>query len=714
VQKLLAINNLTIKYNQKNILENINISFPRGKVTAIRGASGSGKSSLLNVLGLIQKPNKECSYILDGQAVHYYNEQDKSDFRLKKVGFVFQQNNLLQELTARENVLVPMRVLSQDEPKINEKANALLDYVGLTNVADSYPSDLSGGEEQRVAIARSLINDADIILADEPTASLDSSNASMVLELFRKLAHEMNKIVIIVSHDNLVAENADIVYEIQEKKLVVTHQAPPDTTTTPIENKVSEDKKDIFNFVRYYIKRRKNDKGISKVLIFVTALIAAITTLFINFGETFSDQQKDFINSISEKSLFVVNDSLGLNSQTDYQDAITYTKDEINSIKQIPNVNKAYPYFELSSFGVSKNRADKASLTLKDEDKIIKEETYPNSFQSNNEEVQFRVSPLYPEENFEPLLKYKSTKMDIREGVILTSSFAETLVDDSSNLIGKTLEITLFVPTKLYDSTATKPQDGSQKKTSDESVQIDGAIYKLVTVTKEITGVLDHSFNYQRSEESKNLIFMDFDQLIKIINENKDTNYGETFPGFKEKELGPSSLYIDVSSYEDVPIVKSKIENLSSNIFVNSKAQDIKEIQTNLEMIKKVMTIVSFILVIIVMLLFGFVYYFKNRTRKKEIGILKALGLTSRDVVFLIGYEMLIIALKTFILSLIIACALMLLGNSVFGLSGLFVITIGSIIFCFLLSFLIVILSGISSIWKTSRIDIIDAIRKNK
>jgi macrolide transport system ATP-binding/permease protein len=711
---LLALNNLTIKYNQKRILENINISFPRGKVTAIRGVSGSGKSSLLNVLGLIQKPNQECSYTLDGKAVHYYNEQDKSDFRLKKIGFVFQQNNLLQELTAKENVLVPMRVLSQDELKIDKKANELLSYVGLTNVADSYPSDLSGGEEQRVAIARSLINDADIILADEPTASLDSSNASMVLELFKKLAHEMNKIVIIVSHDNLVAENADTVYEIQEKNLVVTHQATPDTTPTTIENKVNTDKKDVFNFVRYYIKRRKNDKGISKVLIFVTALIAAITTLFINFGETFSDQQKDFINSISEKSLFAVNDSLGLNSQTDYQDAITYTKDEINSIKQIPNVNKAYPYYELTSFGVSKNRTDKASLRLKDKDKIIKEETYLNSFQTNNEEVQFRVSPLYPEENFEPLLEYKSTKKDIREGVILTSSFAKTLADDSSSLIGKTLEITLFVPTKLYDSTATKPQEGSQKKTSDESVQIDGAIYKLVTVTKEITGVLDQSFNYQRSEESKNLIFMDFDQLIKIINENKDSNYGETFPGFKEKELGPSSLYIDVSSYEDVPIVKSKIENLSSNIFVNSKAQDIKEIQTNLEMIKNVMTIVSFILVIIVMLLFGFVYYFKNRTRKKEIGILKALGLTSRDVVFLIGYEMLIIALKTFILSLIIACALMLLGNSVFGLSGLFVITIGSIIFCFLLSFLIVILSGISSIWKTSRIDIIDAIRKNK
>ncbi|WRP06306.1 ATP-binding cassette domain-containing protein [Rossellomorea aquimaris] len=711
---MLALNNLTIKYNQKSILENINISFPRGEVTAIRGASGSGKSSLLNVLGLIQRPNQECSYTLDGQSVHYYNEQDKSNFRLKKVGFVFQQNNLLQELTARENVLVPMRVLSQNESEINEKANELLDYVGLTNVADSYPSDLSGGEEQRVAIARSLINDADIILADEPTASLDSNNAAIVLELFRKLAHEMNKVVIIVSHDNLVAENADTVYEIQEKKLVVTHQSPPDFTSTHKENKVNNDKKDVFNFVRYYIKQRKNDKGISKILIFVTAFIAAITTLFINFGDTFSDQQKDFINSISEKSLFAVNDSLGLNSQTDYQDAITYTTDEINSIKKIPNVNKAYPYYELSSFGVSKNQSDKASLTLKDEDKIIKKETYPNSFESNNEDVQFRVSPLYPEENFEPVLKYKSTKKDSREGVILTSSFAETLKEDSSSLIGKTLEVTLFVPTKLYDSTATKPQDGSQKETSDETVQIDGAIYKLVTITKEITGVLDESFNYQRSEESKNLIFMDYDQLITIINENKDTNYGETFPGFKEKELGPSSLYIDVSSYEDVPIVKSKIEKLSSNIFINSKASDIKEIQTNLEMIKNVMTIVSFILVIIVMLLFGFVYYFKNRTRKKEIGILKALGLTSRDVVFLIGYEMLIIALKTFILSLIIAVALMLLGNTVFGLSGLFVITLGSVIFCFVLSFLIVILSGISSIWKTSRIDIIDAIRKNK
>lgn len=711
---MLEISNLFIKYNRV-ILEDVNVSFQRGAVTVIRGASGSGKSSLLNVLGLIKKPNKECSYCLDGKAIDFNDEERKSKFRLTKVGFVFQQNNLLQELTVIENIMVPMRILSQDNLKVREKAEKLIDYVGLNNVTNNYPADLSGGEEQRVAIARSLINDADIILADEPTASLDSDNSNIILQSFKKLAHELNKIVIIVSHDDMIAEIADIVYEINNKKLTLIKNC-----NTESENKISssetEEKKTIINFIKFYGNKRKKEKKLSRMLIIITAIIAAICTLFINFGDSFSMQQKNFINSISERSLFVINDTLGLNSQTNYEDALRFSNEEIEKIKTIPNVNKIYPYYEFTSFGITELNKEKAQITLKENSKITKEISYNNSFTGSSNNSQFRITPLYPEEKIEDVLKYTDKSTNIRDGFVLTAIFAKSLSDNPSNLIGKTLEIKCFVPVKLFDSKATKPQGKNNPDSviNAETIKIDAPICKLVTISKKITGILPASYNYQKSEENQNLILFDYDEMIKLLNDNKDTNYKETFPGFPEKELGSSALFVNVTSYDDIPIVKPKIENISPAIVVISKVSDIRKIQANLQMMKNVMRGVSIILVVIVMLMFYFVYYFKNRTRKKEIGILKALGLTSRDVVFLIGYEMLIIALKTFILSLIIAILLMLFGNKVLGLDGVLVITFSSVAFCFFLSFFIVIVSGISSIWKTSRIDIIDAIRNNK
>lgn len=711
---MLEINNLTIEFN-RIILDDVSISFPRGAVTVIKGASGSGKSSLLNVLGLIKKPNKECSYYMDGEAINLDDEDKKSFFRLNHIGFVFQQNNLLQELTALENVMLPMRIMFQDTSSVKKKSQKLIDYVGLNNVTNSYPSDLSGGEEQRVAIARSLINDADVILADEPTASLDPDNSEIILKLFQKLAHDLNKIVIIVSHDDAVAQTADIVYEIENTKLNMIYNRK-----TALENKIISSKtvgrKSVLSFIRFYTRKRKKEKKLNKTLIIITAMIAAICTLFTNFGDTFSNQQKNFLNSITDRNLFVINDTMGLNSQTDYADALRFSDEQIQKIKEIPNVNKIYPYYEFTSFGITESNKETAQITIQDNTKIIKEISYDNSLNISNNGTAFRITPLYPEEKIENVLKYTDSTTNIRDGLILTTAFAKKLSSDPNSLIGKTFKIKCFVPVKLFESKATKPQGKAKTDSAknEETVKIDGPICKLITISEKITGILSDSYSNQRSEENQNLILFDYSKMEKLLSDNKDTNYKETFPGFPEEELGPSALSLYVTSYDDIQIVKSKIENISPAITVISKASDIRKIQTNLQMVKNIMHGVSLILVIIVIIMLYLLYYFKNRTRKKEIGILKALGLTSKDVVFLIGYEMLIVALKTFILSLTIAIFLMLVFNSLIGLKGLFLITFGSIIFCFFLTFFIVIIASISSIWRTSRIDIIDAIRNNK
>lgn len=170
-------------------------------------------------------------------------------------------------------------------------------------------------------------------------------------------------------------------------------------------------------------------------------------------------------------------------------------------------------------------------------------------------------------------------------------------------------------------------------------------------------------------------------------------------------------IYVD--SYDDIPYVKSKIENISTNFEVVSKGADLEKIEYNLMMIKNSMRAISLVLILVVMTMFGFVYYFKNRTRKKEIAILKALGLTRNDVILLIGYEMIIISMKTFLLSIFFTLIIVLFGK-ISMLDRLFTITPFSLLFCFFLSVFIVTASGISSVWKTSRIDIINAIRNNK
>ena len=697
---MLEIKDLIIKYDRM-ILDDISISFSRGTVTVIRGLSGIGKSSLLNVLGLIKTPNQECFYYLDNETIEFKNEIQKADFRLRKIGFIFQQNNLIQGLNAIENIMIPQNLLYSDESNIEEKANNLINYVGLSEVANSYPSDLSGGEEQRVAIARALMNDADIILADEPTASLDPENSKSILELLKKLAHELNKIVIIVSHDESVAEYGDILYEINNKKIDLIRK---DYLKSEVVNDIKnhEGKKNIFKFIRNYEKKRRKEKGLGKSLIIVTALIAAVSSLFINFGDSFSQQQKEFINSISENNIFVINDVLGLDAQINYESARSFSNEEYDSIKEIRNIKNIYPFYEFKSYNYSniKGESTVASIVFEDKSIVDKEIKYSSYNVSG-----FTIVPLYPEEDVSNLLLNKKEEGNIREGFILANSFAKTLSDTPLNLIGKTVEIRCFVPTKLYDSEAVFSDN--------EIIKNDNPVYKSVVIKRKITGIMDDIYLNQRSEEAYNYIFLDYKDFINIINENKDTNYITANQKFPEKELKPSALMIYADSYDYVPYVKSKIENLSSNYDVVSKGADLEKIEYNLTMIKNTMRVVSILMVLVVMTMFGFVYYFKNRTRKKEVSILKALGITKNDVVLLIGYEMILISLKTFLLSIFFSLIIVLLGK-VSMLDRLFTVSTFSLLFSFFLSLFIVTASGISSVWKTSRIDIIDAIRNNK
>ena len=190
-------------------LKGVTVSFKRGEFVSIMGASGSGKSTFMNVLGFLDTPTSGL-YILDGIDGSSLNNDQKAEIRNRKIGFVFQGFNLLSRTSALENVELPMFYRGGFSPKeLSAKAKNLLDMVGLSGRYHHHPNNLSGGEQQRVAIARSLVNDPAIILADEPTGNLDSRNTEEIMKLFTRLNRETGISIVMVTHESDVADFSD-------------------------------------------------------------------------------------------------------------------------------------------------------------------------------------------------------------------------------------------------------------------------------------------------------------------------------------------------------------------------------------------------------------------------------------------------------------------------------------------------------------------------
>ena len=206
----IKIKNLTKKYEKNKsikVLNNITFNFEPGKTYSIMGPSGSGKSTLLNLLSLIDNPTAGAIEISENKINS--NNKVKNDFiRAKKIGIIYQDKNLLSDFTALENVYLPNLLVSKDRKKSIELAKKLIKNVGMSSRINHFPNELSGGENQRIAIARALINNPDIILADEPTGSLDSDNAKLIFKILFNLKNK-NRVIIFATHNRYFANMAD-------------------------------------------------------------------------------------------------------------------------------------------------------------------------------------------------------------------------------------------------------------------------------------------------------------------------------------------------------------------------------------------------------------------------------------------------------------------------------------------------------------------------
>jgi lipoprotein-releasing system ATP-binding protein len=211
----------TFKTNQKSTLEvlkGISLEIIRNKITVIVGASGAGKSTLLHIISGLDRPDSG-SVNINNQNIFKLSEDKLAAFRNKHIGFVFQFHYLLPEFSALENVAIPLMINNQNQKNAFEKGKELLERIGLGNRMDHKPAELSGGEQQRIAVARSLVNDPEIIFADEPTGNLDSQNSNSVHQMFIDLRDNYNKTFVIVTHNPELVKLSDVVYEMKDGNL---------------------------------------------------------------------------------------------------------------------------------------------------------------------------------------------------------------------------------------------------------------------------------------------------------------------------------------------------------------------------------------------------------------------------------------------------------------------------------------------------------------
>lgn len=208
--------------NEIEVLHGINLNVCKGEFLAIVGASGSGKSTLMNIIGALDRPT-EGEYYLDGLLMDQVPDKELSHIRNQKIGFVFQSFNLISRSSALSNVALPMFYAGIDRRKREERAEELLEQVEMLPWKDHMPNELSGGQNQRVAIARALANDPAIILADEPTGALDSKTGRLVMDIFHRLHKQQGKTIILITHNNELAEEADRVVQIFDGKITGEH-----------------------------------------------------------------------------------------------------------------------------------------------------------------------------------------------------------------------------------------------------------------------------------------------------------------------------------------------------------------------------------------------------------------------------------------------------------------------------------------------------------
>lgn len=693
---MFEIRNLSLSFAGRQLLEPTDLIFERGKVYTIYGKSGVGKSSLLNKIGLISATDPSVSYFFDGKEIDTENKKSASAFIAEEVAFVFQGQNLINDLTVFENLRLALNFYGLNPDEIESKIDTVLADLEISSLKHAYPEDLSGGEEQRVTIARALVTEKTLILADEPTSSLDKENREKVSSLLIDLAHKYHKIVLIVSHDEAMIARGDVQLHFKDHQLVGnclilnSDEGIKDSKKWTSYLSSSHTKLSVLKHRRPFLPR---------LLAFFIAFVVAIAVTSINFQSLFADKYHQLVNNSLENGFLVINDSFHLQTTKVLDDFLSFDKEEITSISTSQSIQTVKPYIEFLSLGMTFDNSKDYSQLQKNFQPTLTIDGQTRSLTRN-----FSIQPLYQTNTTQRQIEYFDRSNE--KGIYLSEQF----VSDQKlpNIVsGSTVTLTFYIPISLYESSIEK--EGNVLKG-------DGDLFVKVDKTYPVLGIVKKSYPFEYSPHG-NTLFMNIVEMEELQNEaiQQHPMTKMALDGFPLKSWMPSAIHVLLKDSSAIPEELSRIRAISSQITILSSYENYEEFNKGLTYIRQFLMLLSLVLLILVIAVLSFVFFLLNRPRRFEVGILKSLGYSTQNIVWLflkelIGYGKTISILASCLLVILSILAMQVLKLEV---SDVFQFYLTSVFTLIGLSVSVLIISGLLPIYTTCRQTVVDTIRKN-
>ncbi|KXW28962.1 peptide ABC transporter permease [Streptococcus pneumoniae] len=693
---MFEIRNLSLSFAGRRLLEPTDLIFERGKVYTIYGKSGVGKSFLLNKIGLLSATDPSVSYFFDGKEIDIENKKSVSVFIAEEVAFVFQGRNLINDLTVFENLRLALNFYDLSPDEIESKIDTVLADLQISSLKHAYPEDLSGGEEQRVAIARALVTGKTLILADEPTSSLDKENREKVSALLIDLAHKYHKIVLIVSHDEAMIAIGDVQLHFKDHKLVgnclilnsdegIKDSKKWSSCLSPSHTKLS------------VLKHRR--PFLPRLLAFFISLVVAIAVTSINFQSLFADKYHQLVNNSLENGFLVINDSLHLQTTKVLDDFLSFDKEEITSISTSQNIQTVNPYIEFLSLGMTFDNSKDYSQLQKNFQPTLTIDGQTRSLTRN-----FSIQPLYQTNTTQRQIEYFDRSNE--KGIYLSEQFISD--EKLPNIVsGTTVTLTFYIPISLYESSIEK--EGNILKG-------DGDLFVKVDKTYPVLGIVKKSYPFEYSPYG-NTLFMNIAEMEELQNEaiQQHPMTKMALDGFPLKSWMPSAIHVLLKDSGAIPEELSRIRAISSQITILSSYENYEEFNKGLTYIRQFLMLLSLVLLILVIAVLSFVFFLLNRPRRFEVGILKSLGYSTQNIVWLflkelIGYGKTISILASCLLVILSILAMQVLKLEI---SDVFKFYLTSVFTLIGLSVSVLIISGLLPIYTTCRQTVVDTIRKN-
>lgn len=693
---MFEIRNLSLSFAGRRLLEPTDLIFERGKVYTIYGKSGVGKSSLLNKIGLLSATDPSVSYFFDGKEIDIENKKSVSVFIAEEVAFVFQGRNLINDLTVFENLRLALNFYDLSPDEIESKIDTVLADLQISSLKHAYPEDLSGAEEQRVAIARALVTGKTLILADEPTSSLDKENREKVSALLIDLAHKYHKIVLIVSHDEAMIAIGDVQLHFKDHKLV------GNCLILNSDEGIKDSKKWFSCLSSSHTKLsvlKHRRPFLPRLLAFFIALVVAIAVTSINFQSLFADKYHKLVNNSLENGFLVINDSLHLQTTKVLDDFLSFDKEEITSISTSQNIQTVKPYMEFLSLGMTFDNSKDYSQLQKNFQPTLTIDGQIRSLTRN-----FSIQPLYQTNTTQRQIEYFDRSNE--KGIYLSEQFISD--EKLPNIVsGTTVTLTFYIPISLYESSIEK--EGNILKG-------DGDLFVKVDKTYPVLGIVKKSYPFEYSPYG-NTLFMNIAEMEELQNEaiQQHPMTKMALDGFPLKSWMPSAIHVLLKDSGAIPEELSRIRAISSQITILSSYENYEEFNKGLTYIRQFLMLLSLVLLILVIAVLSFVFFLLNRPRRFEVGILKSLGYSTQNIVWLflkelIGYGKTISILASCLLVILSILAMQVLKLEI---SDVFKFYLTSVFTLIGLSVSVLIISGLLPIYTTCRQTVVDTIRKN-